>query len=242
MFGHQRVYNLLRKRILEGPLSPGERLPTEHALAERYGVSRITVRHALRLLKEQGLVESCAGRGTFVRSTTPAKIPILDYDFVGSMRRAAPAMTRKLLLAERRRPPPRIATMLGTLPNERCFYAERVDVVDAEPLAFDRCYLPPALSGSVDERMLVRVDFLDAWRAAEGVSISHAVESIEVGKAGPEAAGILGVPRGSPLLLTVDVMHSSETALAVFESFYRGDRFKLVSTHSWKAVHDRMHS
>jgi DNA-binding GntR family transcriptional regulator len=57
----------LRKMIESGELRPGDALPSESALAERYGVSRGTARHALAELDGAGLVESVHGRGRFVR-------------------------------------------------------------------------------------------------------------------------------------------------------------------------------
>lgn len=58
----------LRSMIESGELGPGDALPSESALAERYGVARGTARHALAELEGAGLVESIHGKGRFVRS------------------------------------------------------------------------------------------------------------------------------------------------------------------------------
>ena len=57
----------LRSMIDSNELGPGDRLPSESALAERYGVARGTVRHALAELEGAGLIESVHGKGRFVR-------------------------------------------------------------------------------------------------------------------------------------------------------------------------------
>lgn len=57
---------ILRQQIADGTLAPGDPLPSEQALQDEHGVSRGTVRHALRVLKDEGLVVTFAGRGSFV--------------------------------------------------------------------------------------------------------------------------------------------------------------------------------
>jgi len=61
-----QVRDALRARILDGVLRPGDRLPSESALIEQFGVSRITVRQALTELQSSGLVHTVNGKGSFV--------------------------------------------------------------------------------------------------------------------------------------------------------------------------------
>ena len=63
-----QVANALRDAITSGTLRPGEKLPSGSDLAERYGVARMTVQNAVRLLRDEGLVVSRQGSGVFVRS------------------------------------------------------------------------------------------------------------------------------------------------------------------------------
>ncbi|NJQ03555.1 GntR family transcriptional regulator [Streptomyces zingiberis] len=63
----RRIAEALRAEIESGQLSPGDKLMSERALAERYGTARNTAREAIRILAEQGLVTAKHGRGVFVR-------------------------------------------------------------------------------------------------------------------------------------------------------------------------------
>src|SRR5207244_10746436 len=65
-----RVAQLLEQRILDGTFAAGGRIPPEHELVQRLGVSRTVVRDALRVLEARGLVEVRRGSGTRVRSST----------------------------------------------------------------------------------------------------------------------------------------------------------------------------
>ena len=64
---YQQLASLLRKQINSGELSPGDRVPTEAELSERYNTSRNTVRLALDVLRNEGLLTSQQGRGSFVQ-------------------------------------------------------------------------------------------------------------------------------------------------------------------------------
>lgn len=70
---HQRLAAEIEDAIARRQFLPGQRLPSEHELAQRFGVSRGTVRQALQTLRQQGLVEPVPGRGSFVRHASPAQ-------------------------------------------------------------------------------------------------------------------------------------------------------------------------
>src|SRR5690606_3358167 len=67
---YHQVEVAIRERISSGAWAPGTQIPTEDQLCEQFRVSRVTIRHALRNLVAQGLLERERGRGTFVRDTT----------------------------------------------------------------------------------------------------------------------------------------------------------------------------
>src|SRR3954447_18508184 len=67
----RRIADDLRRQIETGVYPPGEKLPSERVLAERYSAARNTAREAIRLLAEGGLVTAEHGRGVFVRPSSP---------------------------------------------------------------------------------------------------------------------------------------------------------------------------
>lgn len=64
---YQQLADLLRQQIESGQLLPNRPVPSETTLQQEYGVSRDTVRHALEILREAGLVVTVRGKGTYVR-------------------------------------------------------------------------------------------------------------------------------------------------------------------------------
>jgi GntR family transcriptional regulator len=70
---YQRIAEELRAAITAGSMRPGDRIPSERELAQRYGTTHMTVRQAVGLLKEEGLVITRQGLGSFVRSRPPLR-------------------------------------------------------------------------------------------------------------------------------------------------------------------------
>jgi GntR family transcriptional regulator, transcriptional repressor for pyruvate dehydrogenase complex len=71
---YQEIVDQIQQQILAGALKPGDQIPAERDLAERFGVSRTAVREAIKSLTEKGLIEVFVGRGTFVTNLSPDRV------------------------------------------------------------------------------------------------------------------------------------------------------------------------
>lgn len=76
---YQQVANALRAAILTRKIGPGEKLPSGPQLADRYGVARMTVQQAIRLLRDEGLVVSRQGSGVYVRERTERPVGLRPH-------------------------------------------------------------------------------------------------------------------------------------------------------------------
>src|ERR1700761_1070191 len=83
---HRQLYLVLHDEILRGALAPGDALPTEQALCDQFGVSRITVRRALADLAERGYIERRQGVGSFVREHDPADPSSMAGSYMDGLR------------------------------------------------------------------------------------------------------------------------------------------------------------
>lgn len=96
---YQEIVEQLQESILAGELAPGEKLPTERELAQRFGVSRTTVRQALAALEARGLIESHVGSGTYLaRSERSFSIAVLAQLLDGARLRLAEALEVRAIL------------------------------------------------------------------------------------------------------------------------------------------------
>src|SRR5688500_20309274 len=71
---YQEIVDQIQQQILSGALKPGDQIPAERDLAERFGVSRTAVREAIKSLTEKGLIEVFVGRGTLVTHLSPDRV------------------------------------------------------------------------------------------------------------------------------------------------------------------------
>lgn len=71
---YQEIVDQIQQQILSGALKPGDQIPAERDLAERFGVSRTAVREAIKSLTEKGLIEVFVGRGTFVTNLSHDRV------------------------------------------------------------------------------------------------------------------------------------------------------------------------
>jgi GntR family phosphonate transport system transcriptional regulator len=124
------------------------KLPNETALAERFAVNRHTIRQAVKMLAEQGIVEVQHGRGTFVRED------LIDYKVGRRTRLAHSVMTARrvgkseVLSSTSAKPAPEIAEMLALPPQADTLVVQSLDIVDGKVIGVCTQYFPlPRFAG-----------------------------------------------------------------------------------------------
>ncbi|MFN8597525.1 MAG: GntR family transcriptional regulator [Anaerolineae bacterium] len=135
-----QLVNILRHNVASGVLRPGDQLPSESQLCERYGVSPMTVRRAINLLADQGVVIAEQGRGTFVKPVAmgAASFQLAELQALLS----DPAHTSVRLLETRIvSADERIARKLAIPIGQRTIYIRRLLRMNNEPVLYHREYL-----------------------------------------------------------------------------------------------------
>src|ERR1700730_5384190 len=165
----------LKQAIEEGALKPGERVNNELDLAERLGVSRPTVRHAVQRLVEQGLVSRRRGLGTVVvapRILRSVALTSLYDDLLANHRH--PATT--VLTAREIRAGDELASVLVLPAGAAVLSVERLRLADGIPLAIMHNYLPAGLLKGRPEDVLEKTGLYELLRN-QGVEL-HAGEQV----------------------------------------------------------------
>lgn len=187
----------MRTRIVRGDWPPGCAIPAEQTLAAEHGVALGTMRRALDLLAEQGLVDRVHGRGTFVRAGLSGA-PMLRFFRFGEDAGQVP--TSRILARQVLAAPAEVATGLGLAPDEPALQLQRLRSVHGQPRLFEAIWLPlplfaPLAEGDpADWGHLLYPLFLERC----GIHVHRAVDTIGFGQLAAPQAGALQLPVGHP--------------------------------------------
>jgi GntR family transcriptional regulator len=187
----------MRARIVAGEWQPGSAIPAEQFLAREHGVALGTMRRALDLLAEQGLVERIHGRGTFVKQGLSGA-PMLRFFRFGEAAGEAPSsriLARDVVPASAD-----VARALGCGPGEPVLRLKRLRSVGEQPALHEEIFLPLPLFSALQALPVSEwADLLYPMFAERcGVHVHRAVDTIGFGSLGAAAARALQLPAGHP--------------------------------------------
>ena len=232
---HQLKMLILRK-IEEGHLKPDDQLPPEDKLAQAYGVSKITVRQALRELSAEGYIRRQQGRGTFVQRPRVEQGLRELTSFTDEMRRHGLASTSRVLEQDVSAAPPEVATKLTIGPQAQVFRLRRLRLADGEPMGVQTAYLPLDLVPGIGDAPFAGGSLYELLQSRYGLHPAAARETYCVVPAGRDEAGLLRVAAGSPAMAAERVTFLADgRALEYVQSVMRGDRYRIVvdlTTHT----------
>jgi GntR family transcriptional regulator len=222
----KQVYMVLRDRMLSGALGFGVKLPTENDLAQRYGVSRVTVRRALGELARERLIERRRSIGTRV-IYRPGPAPI-TADISGVLANLADMGRRtavKLIAFDYVQATGSVAQALGVRPDQLLQRSVRVRAFDQVPFSYLTTHVPEEVAVTFSKQELASRPLLELLERA-GVKIGHARQRISAGLATPDVAKALDVRTGSPLIELDRVVYDrSGRAVEHLHALYRPDRY-----------------
>jgi GntR family transcriptional regulator len=225
----------VRRQILDdihsGALPPGQRLGSERALAERFGISRSTVRLALDSLERSGVVRRTPGRGggTFIHQSKVERDLSMIAGLPEHLRRAGYVAGSRVISASLRPVDKAFASHLELEPGEPIYDFLRVRLANAEPISLEHAMLPADdFPGLLDESLGGSV--MEVLKERYGLEPGDATERIEVVRAGRDEAHLLGVESGAPLLSVERVARAVSGKPFEFSiDLFRGDRTVVVT-------------
>jgi GntR family transcriptional regulator len=198
---YQQIKALITQSLQSGEWKPGEMIPSEVELANRYKVSQGTVRKAIDELAAENLVMRRQGKGTFVATHHEARAHIRFLRLRPDEGQPSyPAST--FIEVKRLRAPADVARLLDLKSGDAVIYIKRVQSFDAVPTIVEELWLPGAIfKGLTAERLSeYKGPMYGLFESEFGTRMIRAEEKVKAVCAGAEDAGLLKVEPGTPLL------------------------------------------
>ena len=229
------LYHQIQQRLLDqiqsGELKPGTPMPSIERIAQRMGVSQMTVRQAMRALTDLGVIYSRQGKGTFISGIKQER----DFRHVLSFTEEAVAHgatpSSKVLSFQSSRPSQKVRDALSLRKSDDQVYVlRRVRYGDSIPMAIECSYLPMNLYPGLIERYDPATSLYQELSADYAIQVAVTDEVIEVAKASAADARLLEIAPQSPVFLFTRTSYLEDGTPAEYvNSVYRGDRYKVVN-------------
>lgn len=151
---YRKVMNDLRRRIVNGDYARGEFIPSEERLQAGYGVSRTTVRTAVKELVDEGLLQIVRGKGTRVCFSTLHTVPESMFSVCEEVRSRGMSLELKRVEIVEMKATDYIAGKLGCQPDTPIWRIFRLIYADGEPFSQNYSFEPAALFGHITKEEL----------------------------------------------------------------------------------------
>src|SRR5947207_7621087 len=219
---YREIAGDLRARIEAGEFVGGKVLPSEADLSAAYGASRVTVRRALEVLRDEGIVDARQGFGWFVQSDLLRQRLGRLSTIEGQLAASGITAERQILDFAFVAAEPRVQRVLGT---NQVLRVRRLNLADGEPFARVTVWCPASLGDRLSRADVERSPFYELLPVPRG----GAAQTIAAAAASGADARLLGIPAGVPVLrcerITTDL---DGTPVLMSEHVFPGHRTEFV--------------
>ncbi|KAJ56286.1 GntR family transcriptional regulator [Actibacterium mucosum KCTC 23349] len=222
-----QITEILRQNLERGTWLPGELLPTVTELSQKYSVAKITIRQAVKILEDEGLLESRRGRGTTVLPPPPTPTPLhlgtRLSTLVDMYRGDRPTMD---LLDDRKADIPG-APLIGTLSETGYHLLKRTHTRDGAVYCVIAIYIAQDVFNPREDAFRTQLA-LPVLVDSPDVDIARARQSLSIGKCDDTLAGMLNLAIGDPVVeVRRTLCDSNDRVIYLADVSYRSDYVRL---------------
>ena len=220
-----RIHDAIKKEIDRGVWEIGQRLPSERDLADDYEVSRMTLRQAITLLVEEGILERRVGSGTYVASHRVQEKMRGTTSFTEIVRSQGKTPSSQLISYQRKLANETEIQQLQLKATDTVVRMERVRFADNIPLVFEVASIPEKLIQSFNQEDITEHFFQTL--TDNGYEIGKSQQTIYAKNASERVANYLKVPKNHAVLALTQVSYFTDgRPFEYVHSQYVGDRFE----------------
>ena len=226
----QQVKDHIARKIQDGTLRAGDRLPSEHALVAQFGISRMTVNRALRELVDQGRIVRTAGVGSFVAENKPQSTLLHIVNLASEIRARGHDYRCEMLVIERVAATLEIAAALDVRTGESVYHSVCVHLENGVPIQLEDRYVNPRIAPD-----FIRQDFAHQQpseflvRTVPFDEIEHVVDAV---LPTAEQAQRLQMDAAEPCLLLTRRTWTQGVPVTLVRCLHPASRYRLGSRYS----------
>jgi len=219
-----QLREVVRTKIEEGEYLPGTAIPSENALADTYGINRLTVRNAIDALVHEGMLKRVQGKGVFVVGDKVER----DLDSLGgftqTMRSKSKKPKVKILAKNIRKAGEVMSRIFSVDPDSDLYYIKRLCYADDEPFSLEEVFIPsdvvPKLDG-IDLSVFGIYEVYDFY----GIQLKEAYQTLDIAKLPQKDARMLGIDASLPVFFFQCTSCDEKNRVIEFAKTYtRGDK------------------
>jgi len=226
-----QIQEKIKQLIQTDRIRLGLKLPSENVLASQFGVSRMTVRHALDKLAEENIIKKRRGLGNFVTNqldsiTAELSFPpsltklLIEAGFTPSSKFLNRSVTKEI--------PSRGRELLELPHGEKVAFTERLRYGGNFPLAINKSWLPDSLVRGITEKEFIEGSLIKTLIKIYHLLPTKGIEWVEPTLASSHEAKLLEIAIGTPLLLMTTISYLADgTPVEFSKTLWRGDKLRL---------------
>jgi GntR family transcriptional regulator/GntR family frlABCD operon transcriptional regulator len=217
---YRKLYEVLRRQIIDGLYKPGDLLPSENNLCAQYEITRPTVRHALDAMLNEGMIYKHKGKGSIVNGP-PMGVGILSISGTTSALGKHNLRTRILSRPVITQWPDNFMFSLNDeFRQSGCIYLERLRLVNEIPVFYDLNYLPNVNLPRFCNRRFEDQSLFDLLRRVYQIEVKSGEQRIRALRADDKIREFLKVPAGHPILNLQRKLMTNRAGFYFFSSIY----------------------
>jgi GntR family histidine utilization transcriptional repressor len=223
---YEQVKAFIRRRISSGQWKPGDPVPSEAALMQQFGISRMTVNRGLRELAADGLVTRIQGSGTRVAQLHRISSRLTIRDIHEEVAERGHVHTTRVLLAAREKATAAMAGSLGLRSGGAVFHTLLVHLENGVAIQYEDRYVNPAAAPGYLDTDFTQVS--PTLHLLEHAPLTEASYSIEACLPTADEARELGIKRSEPCLAMMRRTVSGAHVASVARLVYPGTRYSFA--------------
>lgn len=223
---YMQIADRLLQMVRSGELAPGDQLPPELDLAERFEVGRVTVRKAIDELTRERLLVRRRGKGTFIAERKIERKLVDVASFTARMEALGLSATSQLMEVQRLSATRDVARKLHLAEGAPIVAITRLRFINGDPAALETSDLSLDRFPGLDEAMPKHSSLYRLLAEEYGVSAERSDKTLEITTATEREAAHLGVSQGTPLFLLRATVYFGELPIEHAKILLRGDRFR----------------